>query len=250
MLLNGGVNYNWYVPVKSANENNKKADVQSNSQLPQDVTNLVTDQYRVFLPSLGLTWTPHPYFRINGKRKEYVSSHFPTVSIECAWGMEGILRSHSNYTQLEADIQQKIPLGLMNTFQYYISAGSFVNTRSLYFADFNLFQKRNFPKSWDEPIGGVFQLLRGEWYNASRSYIQAHLIYESPYMLSRLFRIVTGDILSERIYLSQLYTPILPCYTEVGYGIGNFIGDAGFFVSFVKGKYDSVGAKFTFALGK
>jgi len=138
----------------------------------------------------------------------------------------------------------------MSTFQYYISGGSFLRTRSLYFADFNLFQKRNFPKSWDDPIGGVFQLLRSEWYNASRSYAQAHLIYEFPYMLSLLVRNMTRDILNERIYVSQLYTPILPCYTEIGYGIGNYIGDAGVFVSFVKGRYDSVGAKFTFGLGK
>ena len=248
LLLNGGVNYNWYIPVKDKNQT--EAGSQNGAGVPKDVSDLTTAQYRIFLPSVGLTWTPRPYFRVDGKRKEYVNSYFPTVSVECAWGMEGVLGSHSNYTQLEANIQQKIPLGLMNTFQYYISAGSFVNTRSLYFADFNLFQKRNFPTSWDDPIGGVFQLLRGEWYNASRSYIQAHLIYEFPYMFSRVLRNMTGDILSERIYLSQLYTPILPSYTEVGYGIGNFIGDAGVFVSFVKGKYDSVGAKFTFALGK
>jgi len=242
LLLRGGVNYDWYVPVKpKANEG---------INLEGDIPSLMNDQYRVFLPSIGLMWTPRPFFRINGKRKEYLSSCFPTVSAQCSWGMKGILGSNSNYMQLEADIQQKISFGLMNTFQYYISTGSFLNTHSLYFADFNLFQKRNFPKSWDDPIGGVFQLLRGEWYNASRSYAQAHLIYEFPYMLSRLFRNVTDDIINERIYLSQLYTPILPCYTEIGYGIGNFIGDAGIFVSFVKGKYDSVGAKFTFELGK
>ena len=248
LLLNGGVNYNWYVPVKYKNQT--EINLRSSMDIPKDVSDLTTDQYKIFLPTVGLTWTPHPFFRINGKRKEYVSSYFPTVSVECSWGMKGILGSNSNYTQLEADIQQKIPVGLMNTFQYYISAGSFLNTHSLYFADFNLFQKRNFPKSWDDPIGGVFQLLRGEWYNASRTYAQAHLIYEFPNLLSRLFGNVTANVLAERIYLSQLYTPILPCYTEFGYGIGNFIGDAGVFVSFVKGKYDSVGAKFTFSLGK
>jgi len=244
LLLRGGISYDWYVPVK--NNNKKGIDFRNDADINGDVTDLMRNQYQVFLPSIGITWTPRPFFRINGKRKEYISSYFPTISAECSWGIKGILESNSYYTQVEADIQQKIPLGLMSTFQYYISAGTFFNTHSLYFADFNLFQKRNFPKSWDDPIGGVFQLLRGEWYNASRSYIQAHLIYEFPYIFSRLIRNVTEDVLNERIYLSQLYTPILPCYTEIGYGIGNYIGDAGIFVSFVKGKYDSVGAKFTF----
>ena len=249
LILRGGVRYDWYLPVKYKNKNetifrNEAVDVN------EDVTALMTDRYQVFLPSLGIAWTPRTFFRINGKRKEYVGSPLPSLSVECSWGIKGVWGSNSNYIQLEADIQQKIPVGLMNTFQYYIGAGKFLKTNSLYFADFNLFQKRNFPQSWNEPIGGVFQLLRREWYNASRSYAQAHLIYEFPYMLSRLFRNLTEDILNERIYVSQLYTPILPCYTEIGYGIGNYIGNAGVFVSFVKEKYDSVGAKFTFGLGK
>jgi len=246
LLLRGGANYDWYVPIQYKKDNS----IDFQDDINPDVTDLMKNQYRVFLPTVGLVWTPRQFYRIKGRRKEYVGSNFPTVSVEFSWGTRGVLGSNSSYTQLEADIQQKIQLGLMSTFQYYISGGSFLRTRSLYFADFNLFQKRNFPKSWDDPIGGIFQLLRSEWYNASRSYAQAHLIYEFPYMLSRLVRNMTKDILNERIYVSQLYTPILPCYTEIGYGIGNYIGDAGIFVSFVKGRYDSVGAKFTFGLGK
>jgi hypothetical protein len=248
LLVRGGINYDWYVPIKRNSEND--TIFRAKNEINPDITDIITDRYRVFLPTIGITWTPRQFFRIRGKQKEYVGSNFPTLSAECSWGMRGIWKSNSNYVQLEADIQQKIPLGLMNNFQYYISGGAFLRTHSLYFADFNLFQKRNFPKSWDEPIGGVFQLLRREWYNASRSYVQAHLIYETPFMLLRLFRNVTGDILNERIYVSQLYTPVLPCYTEIGYGIGNFIGDAGVFVAFVRGKFDSVGAKFTLGLGK
>lgn len=246
LLLSGGINYDWYVPVKYKSKKENLSDV----DISKDVTDLTTDLYQIFLPSIGITWTSHQYYRINGKQKEYIGSNYPTLSAECSWGIKNIWGSNSNYIQLEADILQRIPLGLMNTFQYYFSAGKFLKTNSLYFADFNLFQKRNFPESWDDPIGGVFQLLRGEWYSASHSYVQAHLAYEFPYMLSRMLRSVTGDIMNERIYFSQLYTPILPCYTEIGYGIGNYIGDAGIFVSFVSGKCNSVGATFTFGLGK
>jgi len=248
LLLNGGINYNWYMPVLHKTQAVTK--LRDDSDIPKDVTDLMTDRYRIFLPTAGLTWTPRQYYRMSGKRKEYAGSSFPTLSVEYSWGLRGILGSNSNYEQLEADIQQKIPVGLMSNFQYYVSAGEFLKTRSLYFADFNLFQKRNFPTSWDDPIGGVFHLLRSEWYNASRSYIQTHLMFQFPYTLLRLFKNVTKDVLSERIYLSQLYTPILPCYTELGYGVGNFIGDAGIFVSFVRGKYESFGATFTFELGK
>ena len=246
LLLRGGINYDWYVPVKHKNKG--ETNLQNNPDISDNVSDLTTDQYRMFIPTIGLTWTPRQFFRIVGKRKEYVGSQFPTLSAEYAWGMRGIGGSNSNYTQLEADIQQKIPIGLMTSFQYYAGAGKFLRTHSLYFADFNWFQKRNYPDSWDDPIGGVFHLLRAEWYNASRSYAQAHLMYEFPYTLLRLFKNVTKDVLNERIYLSQLYTPILPCYTEVGYGVGNFVGDAGIFVSFERGRYESFGVTFTLGL--
>ena len=246
LLLHGGFNYDWYVPVQNKNS----SGIDFRKAINPDVEDLMKHHYRVFLPTAGIIWTPRQFYRIRGKRKEAVGSSFPTLSAECSWGIKGILDSNSNYTQLEADIQQKIPIGLMNSFQYYLSAGAFLKTSSLYFADFHLFRKHNFPKSWNDPIGGVFQLLPGDWYNASRSFIQMHLMYEFPCTFLRLFRNVTKDIVSERIYLSQLYMPILPSYTEIGYGIGNFIGDAGIFVSFMKGKYGSIGAKFTFDLGK
>ena len=248
LLLRGGINYDWYVPVKGKNK--KDLFLRDDNGIDGDVSDLMTDRYRTFLPAVGLTWTPRQFYRIRGKRKEYLNSEFPTLSIEYSRGIKGILGSNSNYELIEADIQQKVSFGLTKSFQYYVGAGKFLKTNSLYFADFNLFQKRNLPKSWNDPIGGVFHLLRGEWYNASRSYIQVHLMDEYPYTLLRLFKNVTKDILTERIYVSQLYTPILPCYTEIGYGIGNFIGDAGVFVSFVKGRYDSIGATFTLELGK
>jgi hypothetical protein len=247
LLFRAGANYDWYVPIKGKSRVNIRSDI----DLKEDVTDLVADQYRVFLPSLSLIWTPRQFYRINGKRKEYVASHFPTFSVECSWGIKGIGKSNSNYTQLEADMQQKIPVGLMSAFQYYIGAGKFLKTHSLYFADFDLFQKNNFPKSWDDPIGGVFHLLNGDWYNVSRSYAQAHLMYEFPCTVSRFFfRNISKDILKERISFSQLYMPLLPCYTEIGYGIGNFIGNIDFFVSFNKGKQESFGARLAFELGK
>jgi len=248
LLFRGGVNFDWYIPVKS--ESNKEPDSKSPVVVKGDVNDLVSDQYRIFLPTIGLTWTPHQFFRMKEKRKEYVGSDFPTFSAQYSWGIRGFGRSNSDYIQVEADVQQKIDVGLMSTFQYYFSAGKFLRTRSLYFADFNLFQKRNFPQSWDDPIGGVFQLLQGEWYNASRSYVQAHLMYEFPYTLLRLFKNVTKDVLKERVYFSQLYTPILPFYTEIGYGVGNFIGDAAVFVSFIKGKYESAGVTLMLGLGR
>lgn len=248
LILYGGLDYSWYTPVKSKDGNDLTAQLRGNTE--EDIQDIIDDKYRTFSSIAGLTWTPGQYYRYNGKRKEYVGSRYPTFSLEYSRGIKGIGDSNSDFERIEIDVQQKIPLGLMRSFQYYVGIGQFTNTKSFYFADFSLFQKRNIPESWDDPIGGVFHLLEGKWYNASDSYAQGHFMYEAPFIILQLFRGVNKDILKERFYISQLYTPALPSYTEFGYGVGNFIGNAGIFVSMKKGKLDSVGMKFSFELGR
>jgi len=246
LILESGLDYSWHIPVKSKSPDGAP-------QIPvedDDVIDIMQNHYRTFSPYVNLTWTPKQYYRIIGKRKEYVYSNYPTLSFEYARGIKGVFKSSSDYERFEIDIQQRIPIRLMHSFQYYIGAGTFTNTRSFYFADFSYFQKRNFPESWDDPLGGVFHLLDGKWYNASDSYVQAHFMYETPFIVFQFFRGVTKDILKERFYVSQLYTPELPCYTELGYSVGNFLGNIGVFVSLDKGKFDGVGAKFAFELGR
>ena len=248
LIFRGGAYYDWYIPIRKKKD--QESVLRSSLGITEEVKDLIDENYKAFAPAIGLIWTPRPYYRFNGKRKEYLGSHFPTFSIEYVWGLNKFLGSNSNYSKVETDIQQKIPTGLMNSIQYYIGMGKFLNTRSVYFANFNYFQRHNFPQSWEDPIGGVFHLLEGEWYDAANSYVQAHLMYEFPSTILRWFRGISKDIFKERIYISQLYTPVRPFYTEVGYGVGNFIGNAGVFVSLRHLKYEAVGVKFAFELGR
>ncbi|MDR0543637.1 MAG: DUF5686 family protein [Dysgonamonadaceae bacterium] len=250
LLIYGGIHYDWYIPVRNdKNTAPLRGAIPADDLDDSDVIDLVQNRYRTFAPIIGLQWTPGQFYRINGKRKEYLHSRYPTFFIEYARGIRGILQSNSYYERIEMDIQQKIRLGLMRSFHYYVGAGRFTNTQSVYFADFSNFRRQNIPQSWEDPIGGVFHILGNDWYNAANMYAQLHLMYESPFFILQLFRRITTDIVSERIYASQLYTPVLPCYTEIGYGVGNFTGNAGIFVSFHQGRYEAVGVKFAFELG-
>lgn len=251
LLLQGALDYDWYIPVQKSvdGENRLKNEAIDDNTINEDIIDIVKNQYRAFVPVLKLQWTPLPYYRINGKRKEYLESKFPIFSVEFARGIRGVFESNSDYERLEMDVQQKLRVGLMRSAHYYIGAGIFTNTNSVYFSDFKNFQRKNIPQSWNDPLGGTFHLLAGNWYNAANSYIQAHFMYESPFVILRLFRQITKDIFKERVYVSQLYTPVLPCYTEIGYSAGNFLVNAGCFVSFKKGKYESLGVKFAFELG-
>ena len=50
------------------------------------------------------------------------------------------------------------------------------------------------------------------------------------------------------LYLSQLWTPVLPNYSELGYGIGSDLFHIAFFLGFEEFKYQSVGLKFALEL--
>ncbi len=248
-LFNGflgeaGIDYHFYDPVKPDMPSELRTETE------EGINDLIDEDYRSFTPMFGLQWTPKQYYRYNGKRKEYVGSHYPTFLIEYSRGIPNILDSNSKYERIEADVQQRIPLGLLRSVQYYAGAGIFTNTHSVYFADFRNFRRHNFPESWNDRIGGVFHLLDSYWYNASDSYIQFHAMYEAPFVFLQFFKNVTKDIFKERFYFSQLYTPAIPSYTEVGYGVGNYIFNMGVFVNFNKGECQTVGFKFAFELGR
>ena len=245
--LTTGISYHRRIPSK------KKVAIDPGD----DVEEILSQNYNDFTPTLGFSYTPRQYYRMDGYRKEYVYSYYPTISIEIARGIPGVGKSSGDYGRIEADVHQSLMLGLCRRLNYHISAGLYTQQKSTYFADFRYFTRRNFPDTWDDQIGGVFNLLKGEWFNASDKYIQAHFMYESPFVLFKILRInstkkfmqtASRYILSERFYLSQLWTPVLPSYTEVVYGIGNHIFNIGIFAGFDRWHYQSMGFKFAFEL--
>lgn len=216
----------------------------------EDVSSLINENYHDFIPAIGFSYTPRQYYWMDGYRKEYLYSYYPTISVEFARAIPGIWSSTGNYDRIEADIHQSIYLGLTRRFNYHLSGGMYTHQKTTYFADFTYFTKRNFPDSWGrDDFGGVFHQLKGEWFNAADKYFQAHFMYESPFMiLQKIKPEATKHIPTERFYLSQLWTPVLPSYTEIGYGFGNHIFNVAVFAGFDRWKYDGIGFKFAFEL--
>lgn len=244
-LFNGfqlwaGVTYHRRIPVK------KKSEIVDPGEGVED---LINENYHDFTPVIGISYTPRQYYWMDGYRKEYLYSHYPTISVEFARAIPGVGKSTGDYARIEADIHQSIPLGLSRKLNYHLSGGVYLNPKSIYFADFRYFSRRQFPESWGDEFGGVFNQLKSFWFNASDKYVQGHLMYESPFILSQLFKKkMSKYILSERFYFSQLWTPVLPSYTEIGYGFGNHIFNVAAFAGFDRWKYQNIGIKFAFEL--
>ncbi|MDR1919358.1 MAG: DUF5686 family protein [Tannerellaceae bacterium] len=213
------------------------------------IKEIINSDYHDFTSTLGFTYTPRYYYRMDGRRKDYVFSYYPSISLEFAQASPGVWRSKGDYSRIEADVQQSLSLGLLQKLNYHFSAGMYISKRSSYFTDFRYFTHRNFPDTWDDQIGGVFNLLGREWFYASNQYVQAHFMYQSPFILLQFFeKEASKYVFAERIYFSQLWTPALPSYTEIGYGIGNHLFNIALFAGFDRLKYQGVGFKFAFEL--
>jgi hypothetical protein len=240
LLLNTGVEYH----IRTAIRNEDVV-------LPPGASDNVEDLFRTrraFVPFVRVTWTPEQYHRFEGRQKIHVRSRFPTFKLELSRSFQNILGSTSEYNRLEFDVNHSISFGLMRSINYHVGAGMFINQRTEYFADFTFFSKSNFPESWNDGVGGVFNLLGRDLYNASDSYIQAHLMYETPFLLLRSVPFVSDFANRERLYFSQLYTPQIISYTELGYGIGNRFFNTAIFASFHRTNFRSIGARIVFEL--
>lgn len=203
---------------------------------------------RSFAPFIQVIWTPEQYYRFEGRQKIYARSYYPTFKVEFSRSLLDVLGSTSQYNRIELDISQKIDFGLMHSFQYHIGVGKFINQETEYFADFVYFSKNNFPENWDDGLGGNFNLLSRSLYNASDSYLQGHIMLESPFLILKNIPFISDFADKERLYLSQLHTPQIKSYSELGYGIGNRFFNAGLFAAFHKTRFEEIGVRAAFEL--
>ena len=249
-LFNGfvstiGIEYHIRQPKKNGQPLLSPVTLESNP-----IENILVTK-KAFAPYLRLSWTPEQYYRYEGRQKIYVRSRFPTFKIELSRSYRNVFGSTSQYNRVEFDMSQNIPLGPMSSFKYRVGAGRFVNQSTEYFADFTFFAKNNFPDNWQDGIGGTFSLLNRHLYNASDSYVQGHIMLETPFLIIRNIPLISDYINRERLYISQLYTPYIVSYTEFGYGVGNRFfktANAAIFCSFHKTKFREIGVKASFEL--
>lgn len=207
----------------------------------------VRSQYNSFAPRLRLEWTPGMYYYMNGNRKINIGSKFPTFVVDYERGIR-LMKNSGKYERLEFSAEQKIRFRQLHTIAYHVGGGFFTNQDDMYFVDYVNFANRNLPQGWNDDMGGTFQMLDGRWYNASRHYFRGNMTYETPFLLLYPVTRLLSFIQKERIYAGILFMPHLNPYIELGYGIGTHLFDGGIFIGNEKGRFTSVGFKFTFEL--
>ena len=205
-----------------------------------------TNFYSTFVPEIELQYTPHQYYYMNGERKVYLYSRYPTFTLNFAHSFKNILGSTTKFNKVEFDMQQRVKVGPMHALHYRVGFGLFYDYSDLHFAEFNNLRRNNLPEGWHDDIGGTFHLLTTVKYNEIDKYLRANIKYDAPLILvPSLFRKVKY-ITKERLYCNMLLVDTMDPYIEMGYGIGTSIFNIGLFWGGEITKWDMVGVKFTF----
>ena len=212
-----------------------------------EVEQRVRSHYNSFAPRIRVEWIPYMTYYLNGNRKINVGSRYPTFSMDYERGIK-ILDNSGEYERIELAAEQVIRLKKLQALAYHIGCGFFTNQKSTYFVDYVNFSYRNLPEGWNDDIGGTFEMLDRRWYNSASHYVSGNFTYEAPFILLYPVGNLLSFIQKERIYGGILFMPHLNPYFELGYGFATHIFDIGMFIGNERGKFTSVGFKFTFEL--
>lgn len=191
--------------------------------------------------AVHLEYTPRYYYSMDGVRKRYSHSSFPTFSLGFVRG----INSEANFTRWDAAIRQKIRLNDFDKITYSVHGGIFSNNGPVFFPDFKHFRTNELFISGNS-LENSFSLLDNYVYSTNGDWLETHLNYTSSYLLLKHIPFLQSYLFNESLHLKNLWISRRN-HTEVGYSLGiDDIARIGVFVGFEKKKYDSVG--FTISL--
>lgn len=119
-----------------------------------------------------------------GKRKIVIPNNAPTLEVTYKKGFPGIFDSEVNFDYLEANLSQKLPASKIGSTNWTISAGSFLNKKSLRLTEYNYFRGST-KLIFTNPLSD-YQLL-GPTLSTSNPFIKGHLVHHfNGFLLNKI----------------------------------------------------------------
>lgn len=172
----------------------------------------------------------------------------PTLNFNYEQGIMDIMGGNNSYGKQETDITWKLPLRQLRTVSLRLGGGCYLFNNRNRFLDFNKFRDNNLQDQWNDKWTSDFQLIDRRWYNASDFYIRSNVTFESPLLLASRLPLAGQHVRMERIYLNNLVVEDFHPYSELGYGFATKAFSFATYVSFMNGKYNSIGCRFALEL--
>ncbi len=202
------------------------------------------EDHQTFAARIALEYTPRYRYRIKNHSKIYVSSKYPTFSLNYTKASSGVFGSDSKYDLIRMGIRQTVDFGVANQFSYLVNLGNFLNKDKLYFEDFRHFNTLPVNFAFSQ-FNNSFRLLPMYVYSTNRQFIDSHVSMLSRKLIMKQLPLVRNSSFSESFFVNYLSTREMHNYIETGYGISNLflMFNLEVVAGFENGKYQSAGFK-------
>jgi len=219
VLLNGQIEYDERHPLFNTTNTFNKDSVYltSNNPLDPNGNTPLFPPYRALIVQGSATFTFDQEYKINPSGKYILPNPYPRVRFNYRMGIPA-LGSDVNYEFVSVDVfQDRLNMGIYGYTGYFLSTGRFLNTRSLYYPDYNQFSGgQSF--FFDANLGS-FHFLNYYTYSTDKPYFEAHIEHNfTGYFFSKV-PLLRKLNLQEIIGGSYLHQGTLPDYKEVYVGI-------------------------------
>ncbi|MDB5112570.1 MAG: hypothetical protein JWR67_3684 [Mucilaginibacter sp.] len=201
---------------------------------PPDDRSALFPQHQAFtfVTSFKITFDQQYITRPTGK--VYLPSPYPIVTVNYRKGISNLLGSDVNYDFTSIDISQdRMRFGLWGYSSFKLTAGTFLNSKKLYFIDYNHFLG-NQGTTFDPTYVGSFHFLPFYTYSANSTFLEAHYQHNfSGRVLNNTFlrkfkleEIIGANYLTERNNpnYSEFYVGLQRLIFRVDYGV-SFAGN-------------------------
>lgn len=208
------------------------------------LTEYPLEDQKSLVVGLGLSYTPRNYYRIRNGVKRMAGSDYPTFRIEYRKGLPDFFESKADFGFLETGASKVHDLGIFSDLSWSIGGGTFLGRGNIHFADFKHFNTQEIPVLLDRP-SHAFMLLEYYKYSTTEWFTEAHIKYNTPFLIVKLLPFFSERLWKETLYGSYLYLPDFKNYIELGYGLSDvyFVADASVFVGFENWSYGRWGLK-------
>ncbi|WP_188499568.1 DUF5686 and carboxypeptidase regulatory-like domain-containing protein [Pontibacter amylolyticus] len=168
----------------------------------------------------NLSYRPVQRYRMYNGRKIPIMERSPELLLMYRKGVSGVLGSDVNFDQVQLGINHALAFGVRGKLEFELRGGTFLNSKSMYFMDYNHFDGNRTILSSMKPAGS-FRLLDYYQYSTNGSYFSAHTHYQFRKFLLTQIPEVRFTGIKENVFLNYLKTQHSPHYYEVGYSLDN-----------------------------
>ena len=178
--------------------------------------------HMAFVGSFGFEARPWQKYRIRNGNKFRADRSSPVLTFDYKKGFSNILGSDVDYDLVEVGVRDGIRMGVRGMLDLNLRAGTFLNSRSLYFMDFKHFTGNMTPFMTTDPVGS-FRVLDYYKYSTRDKYFSANVHYHfRKFLISRIPKARMLGV-TENFFVNYLATPSSNNYTELGYGINGIL---------------------------